>query len=210
MALLLPFGGKSPRVAESAFLAPTAVLVGDVIVEEDASIWFGAVLRGDDPTHPIRVGRRSSVQDGCVVHVGNWGPTLIGPSVTVGHGAVFESCTIGEGSLIGMNAVLLQGVEIGRECVIAAASVVLEGTKIPDRSVVAGAPGRVRKTLEGSAAEWVRRSAGHYVDLSRSYLAQGIGREPGFLCDVCGSPMLNRHCKLVCTSCGFQRDCSDP
>lgn len=176
MAILLPFRGKSPRIAESAFIAPNAVIIGDVVVEEEASVWFGAVLRGDDPENGIVVGARSSVQDNCVIHVGNWGPTIIGPQVTVGHGAVFESCTIGEGSLIGMNAVILQKAEIGRECVIAALSVVMEGAIIPDRSVVAGAPGRVRKTLEGSAAEWVTRSAGHYVDLSRSYIEQGLER----------------------------------
>lgn len=210
MALLLPFNGKQPRVSDSAFLAPTAVLIGDVVVEEEASVWFGAVLRGDDPENSIVVGPRSSVQDNCVVHVGNWGPTVIGPRVTVGHGAAFESCTIGEGSLIGMNAIILQNARIGSECVIAASSVVLEGVTIPDRSVVAGAPGRVRKTLEGSAAAWVKRSADHYVDLSRSYLAQGIGRSDTFHCDICGSPMLNRHCKLLCPQCGYQRDCSDP
>lgn len=210
MALLLPFGGKTPRVSDSAFLAPTAVLIGDVVVEEEASVWFGAVLRGDDPDHSIVVGARSSVQDNCIVHVGNWGPTLIGPKVTVGHGAAFESCTIGEGSLVGMNAVILQKAEIGRECVIAASSVILEGVRIPDRSVVAGAPGRVRKTLAGSAAAWIERSSRHYVDLSRHYLAEGLGGADGVHCDICGTPMLNRHCKLVCTQCGFQRDCSDP
>ncbi|MEX0741525.1 MAG: gamma carbonic anhydrase family protein, partial [Phycisphaeraceae bacterium] len=119
---------------------------------------------------------RSSVQDNCVVHVGRWGPTVIGPGVTVGHGAAFESCTIGESSLIGMNAVILQNAVIGKECLVAASSVVLEGVEIPDRSVVAGAPARIRKTLDGSAAEWVARSSDHYVELSRSYLAQGMGR----------------------------------
>jgi carbonic anhydrase/acetyltransferase-like protein (isoleucine patch superfamily) len=175
MAILLPYGGKRPRVADSAFVAPNAVLIGDVVVEEEASIWFGAVLRGDDPDHPIIVGARSSVQDNCVVHVGRWGPTVIGPKVTVGHGAAFESCTIGEATLVGMNAVILQNAVIGKECLVAASSVVLEGTQIPDRSVVAGAPARVKKTLDGSAADWVQRSSDHYVELSRSYLAQGIG-----------------------------------
>jgi len=174
MALIIPFNGKTPRVADDAFLAPNAVLIGDVTVESRASIWFGAVLRGDSPDHGIVVGAGSSVQDNCMVHVGDWGPTVIGPNVTVGHGAVFECCTIGEGSLIGMNAVILQEVVIGRECVIAALTVVKEGTHIPDRSVVAGVPGTVKKTLEGSAAEWVRRSASHYQELSRSYLAEGI------------------------------------
>jgi len=173
--LVLPFAGKSPNIDPSAFVAPTAVIIGDVTVGPQASIWFGAVLRGDDPDHGIFVGARSSVQDNCVVHVGRWGPTVIGEEVTVGHGAKFESCTIGGRSLVGMNCVILPGATIGAECVLAANTVVLEGLTIPDRSVVAGVPGVVKKTLEGSAAEWITRSASHYVALSRSYLEQGIG-----------------------------------
>jgi len=177
MALLLPFRGKSPQVAEDAFLAPNAVLIGDVRVEARASIWFGTVLRGDDPTHPIVVGTEANVQDGAILHVGIWGPTIVGPRVTVGHGAVFECCEIGEGTLIGMNAVILQEASIGRECLVAAGSVILEKAVIPDRSLVAGIPATVRKSLEGSSAGWVERSWRHYVELSRSYLAQGLDRE---------------------------------
>lgn len=176
MALLLPFGGKFPKVSATAFLAPTAVLVGDVTVGPEASVWFGAVLRGDDPEHGIVVGARSSVQDNVVVHVGRWGPTVIGADVTVGHGAMFESCVIGRGSLVGMNAVILQEAVVGEECLLAAGTVILEKAVIPDRSVVAGVPGRVRKELDGSAAAWLLRSPPHYVALSRQYLDAGIGR----------------------------------
>ena len=175
MALILPFNGKTPTIAPDAFVAPTAVLIGDVTVESEASIWFGAVLRGDDPENGIVVGAGSSVQDQCVVHVGAWAPTIIGERVTVGHGAKFESCTIGDRSVIGMNAVILQKAVIGAECVIAANAVVLEGAEIPERSVVAGVPGRIKKTLEGSAAEWIARGGQHYVELSRQYRATGIG-----------------------------------
>jgi carbonic anhydrase/acetyltransferase-like protein (isoleucine patch superfamily) len=178
MALLIPFRGKRPQIAPDAFLAPTAVLIGDVRVEAGASIWFGAVLRGDDPNHPIVIGRGSSIQDGAVIHVGDWGPTVVGAGVTVGHGAIFECCEIGDGALIGMNAVVLQEAVIGSESLLAAGTVVLEKTIIPPRSVVAGVPGKVRKTLEGSAAEWVRRSADHYLRLSREYLAEGIDQLP--------------------------------
>jgi len=179
MALVLPFAGKSPRIHESAFVAPNAVIVGDVEIGAEASIWFGAVLRGDDPNFGIVVGPRSSVQDNCVVHVGRWAPTTIGTGVTVGHGAKFESCSIGDRSMVGMNAVVLPRAVIGSCCVLAANTVILEGTEIADRSVVAGVPGVIKKTLDGSAAKWIERSEKHYVELSRQYLDQGIGRWDG-------------------------------
>ncbi len=177
MALILPFNGKKPKVAPDAFLAPTAVLIGDVTVEAEASVWFGVVLRGDDPENGIVVGPRTNVQDNCVVHVGDWQPTLIGAEVTVGHGAKFESCTIEDRCVIGINAVILQEARIGAGSLVAANSVVLERTQIPPGSLVAGAPGEVKKALEGSAAEFVYRSASHYVKKSRLYLAQGLGRD---------------------------------
>lgn len=171
MATIIPFNGKRPRVAESAFLAPTAVLIGDVTVGEESSIWFGAVLRGDHSEHGIRIGAGTSIQDNAVVHVGDWGPTVVGDRVTVGHGAKFECCTIGDGTVIGMNAVILQEAVIGRDCLVAAGCVILEGQSVPDRSVIAGVPGRIRKTLDGSAAEWVRRSGEHYIHLAEQYRA---------------------------------------
>lgn len=176
MALILPFNGKTPRIDPSAFVAPTAVIIGDVTVGPESSIWFGAVLRGDSPEFGVTIGRRTSVQENCVVHVGRWGPTVVGNDVTVGHGAKFECCTIGDRSVIGMNAVILQRAVIGEECVIAANTVVLEGATIPDRSVVAGVPGVVKKTLEGSAAEWIKDGGEHYVRLSRRYMKAGIDR----------------------------------
>ncbi|MBX6365592.1 MAG: gamma carbonic anhydrase family protein [Gemmatimonadetes bacterium] len=176
MAQIITFEGKTPRIDPTAFVAPTAVLIGDVEVGAGASIWFGAVLRGDHPEHGIRVGARTSIQDNCVLHVSARGPTLVGDDVTVGHGAVFESCEIRRGALIGMNAVVLHGAIIGEEALVAALSVVPEGMEVPSRTLVAGAPARVRKELSGEAARWVRSSAEHYVELSRQYLRQGIGR----------------------------------
>ena len=179
MALVLPFDGHTPRVAKSAFLAPTAVLIGNVTVGEEASIWFGAVLRGDNPEHGVVIGARTSVQENCVVHVGHWGPTVVGEDVTVGHGAKFESCTIGDHTVVGMNAVILQGARVGAGCVLAAGTVVLEGADIPAHSLVAGVPGRVKKTLEGASAKWVEGGGGHYVELSRRYLEDlGDGFDP--------------------------------
>lgn len=175
MALLLPFDGRLPSVADDAFLAPTAVLVGDVRVGTGASVWFGAVLRGDHRDHAIVLGAEANVQDGAILHVGDWGPTVVGPRVTIGHGAILESCRIGRGSVIGMNAVVLQKAVLGEECLVAAGAVVPEAAEIPDRSVVAGVPGKVKKALEGSAEVFVRRSWRHYVELARRYREAGIG-----------------------------------
>ena len=176
MALILPYAGIHPRIHPTAFVAPTAVVIGNVEIEEEASVWFGAVLRGDEPEHEIRVGARSSVQDNVVLHVSRRGATIVGPEVTVGHGAVLESCTVGRGALIGMNAVVLQGAVIGEEALIAAGAVVGDGTVVPPRALAAGTPARVKKVLEGESLRWIQTSAAHYVELSRSYLAQGIGR----------------------------------
>ena len=179
MALVLPFGGKAPVIDPSAFLAPTAVIIGYVVIGPEASVWFGAVLRGDDPDHGIIVGPRTNIQENCVVHVGHWGPTVVGKDVTVGHGAKFECCTIGERSVVGMNAVILQRAMIGKECVLAANTVVLEGVEIPDRSLVAGVPGEVKKTLEGNALSWIEGGGDHYVELSRQYLSEDARRSQG-------------------------------
>lgn len=170
-ARLIAFNGRTPRVHSTAFVAPTATLIGDVEVGPDSSIWFGAVLRGDDPTHGIRVGARTSIQDNCVLHVSARGPTIVGDDVTVGHGAVFESCTIGDGALIGMNAVILHEAVIGTGALIAALSVVPAGMEVPPHTLVAGAPARAKKALEGESAAWIAGSAAHYVALARRYRA---------------------------------------
>lgn len=176
MAHIIPFNGKTPKIDPSAFLAPTAVIIGDVEIGPEASIWFGAVLRGDHPDHGIRVGARTSIQDNCVLHVSARGATIVGADVTVGHGAVFESCTIGAFALIGMNAVLLHGCDIGEGALVGALSVVPEAMVVPPFTLVAGAPATVRKKLDGERAmEWVKHSSDHYVALSREYLAQDIG-----------------------------------
>lgn len=179
MALILPFDGRSPRIHPTAFIAPTAVLIGDVEVGPESSVWFGAILRGDHPVHGIRIGARASVQDNCVLHVSDRGPTLVGEEATIGHGAAFESCIIGRRALIGMNAVILHDAEIGEESVVAAASVVAAGFAVPPRTLVAGAPATVRKALAGESAAWVRGSAAHYVELARQYRRQGIGQGQG-------------------------------
>lgn len=174
MAHIIPFNGKTPKIHATAFVAPTAVLIGDVEVGAESSIWFGAVLRGDNPDHGIRVGARTSIQDNCVIHVSARGATIVGDDVTVGHGAVFESCVIGNGALIGMNSVLLHGCTIGEQSLVAALSVVPTGMDVPPRTLVAGSPAKVRKELTGESADWVKDSAHHYVELSRQYIQQRI------------------------------------
>ncbi|MBV9232902.1 MAG: gamma carbonic anhydrase family protein [Candidatus Eremiobacteraeota bacterium] len=171
--MIIEYRGKRPRIAPSAFIAPTAVLIGDVEIGDQSSIWFGAVLRGDNG--PIRIGARTSVQDNAVVHVSERGATIVGDDVTIGHCAVMEDCSIAEKALIGSNATLLNGCTVGEGALIAAGSVVGERSAIPARVVAAGAPAKVKKALEGEAAEWIDVSAGVYVALSRSYLEQDIG-----------------------------------
>jgi carbonic anhydrase/acetyltransferase-like protein (isoleucine patch superfamily) len=176
MATILEFGGHRPRIHPTAWLAPTAVVIGNVTIGEAASVWFGAVLRGDDPEREIRIGARTSVQDNCVVHVSVRGPTIVGEEVTIGHGAVLESCTIGRRALIGMNAVVLQNATVGEAALVAAGAVVVEGAEIPARHLAAGAPARVKKELEGESLRWIGTSAEHYVGLAEAYRRADAGR----------------------------------
>ncbi len=171
--MIIEYRGRAPKIHPSAFIAPTAVLIGDVEVGAESSIWFGAVLRGDNG--PIRVGARTSIQDNAVVHVSEHGRTVIDDDVTIGHCAVMEDCHIKSRALIGSNAVVLGGAVVGEGSLIAAGSVVGERTQIPDSVVAAGAPAKVKKPIEGEAAKWIEISADEYVKLSRSYLAQRLG-----------------------------------
>ncbi|HEY6450749.1 MAG TPA: gamma carbonic anhydrase family protein [Candidatus Cybelea sp.] len=171
--MIIEYRGKRPKISPSAFVAPSAVLIGDVEVGPESSIWFGAVLRGDNG--PIRVGARTSIQDNAVVHVSEGGGTLIADDVTVGHCAVMEDCKIESHALIGSNATLLNGCAIGESALIAAGSVVGQDAEIPPRVVAAGAPATVKKELAGQAAAWIEISSDEYVKLSRLYLAQSIG-----------------------------------
>ena len=175
--MIIGFNGKSPQIARNVFIAPTAVLLGDVQVEEGASIWFGAVLRGDHGT--IIVGAGSNVQDNATVHVPRSGSTTLEENVTIGHGAVLEGSRIRRGALIGMNATLLQGTEIGEEALVAAGSVVPEGMSVPSCMLAAGVPAQVKKELSGSSLEWIKRAAVNYHRLRGQYLEQGIGVHAG-------------------------------
>ncbi len=168
--MIITYRGKTPKIHPTAFVAPTAVLIGDVEVGEESSIWFGTVLRGDNG--PIRVGARTSVQDNAVLHVTTL--TQIDDDVTIGHAAVMEDCHVKSHALIGSNAVLLNGCVIGEGSLVAAGSVVGERVEIPDRVLAAGAPAKVKKVIEGDAAHWIEIAAEEYVHLSRSYMSEGI------------------------------------
>ena len=131
---VIPFGGVSPRIHRSAFVAPTATIIGNVEVGPEASIWFGAVIRGDDPDYPITIGARANIQDNAVIHVSAQGATVVEDEVTVGHGACLESCVVGKGSVVGMGAVILQEATLGPGCMVAAGAVVKGAADVPARS----------------------------------------------------------------------------
>jgi len=162
--------GKKKKNAPPKRMAPTATLIGDVTVGDEASIWWGAVLRSDQNANPIMVGARTSVQDNCVIHSGE-APTIIEEDCTIGHGAIMEGPLIKRAAIIGMNVTLLEDVEIGEESLIAAGSVVVPHTKIPPRVLAAGTPAKVKKELGGEALNWIKMGSSTYVNLCRSYLA---------------------------------------
>lgn len=164
---LLPFEGSEPEVADDAWVAPTAVLVGRVRLGATSSVWYGAVLRADG--NAITVGAGSNVQDGCVVHADPGFPATIGAAVVIGHGAVVHGCTVEDGSLIGMGARVLNGARIGAGSLVAAGAVVLEGTQVPPGSLVAGVPAEVRRPLTEDEAAGIRASAAQYVERARQH-----------------------------------------
>jgi len=167
MATILELDGVAPTIGADVWLAPTAVLVGDVRVGDRANIWFGAVLRGDS-AH-IAIGAGSSIQDNAVIHCADDLPTLIGPDVVVGHGAMLEGCVIEERALIGMGAIVLQRARVGASAMVAAGAVVGEGGAVGARMLAAGVPAREKKELSGSALRWTETAADHYQEYRRRY-----------------------------------------
>jgi carbonic anhydrase/acetyltransferase-like protein (isoleucine patch superfamily) len=157
-----------PELASECWVAPTAVLIGQVRLKRDASVWFGAVLRADD--EPIEIGERSNVQDNCVFHVDPGYPLAVGDDCTIAHHAVVHGCTIGSNTLIGMGATVLNGARIGRNCLIAANALVTENKVIPDNSVVMGAPGRVIRQTDEAGARALTQDAALYVARWRRYV----------------------------------------
>lgn len=167
MANIIAFAGKTPQIAETAFIAPNATIIGDVIIEDGANIWFGAVLRAD--WNQIHIGARTSIQDNCVLHVNSRYPTIVRENVIVGHGAVLEGCDIGAGSLVGMNATVLSGAKLGVQTILGAGALVRERSEHPARVLLAGVPAMVKRTLSEDEAARPLRGIEHYQDVMRLY-----------------------------------------
>ena len=160
---------KTPTVDPTAWVAESAQVIGAVSLGVDASIWFGAVLRGD--TEMLTIGRGSNVQDGSVLHADSGQPTTVGEGVTIGHLVMLHGCTIGDDSLVGIGSVILNGARIGRNCLVGARALVTEGKTFPDGSLIVGAPAVAVRTLTDEQIEGLRRSALHYVENAKRFRA---------------------------------------
>jgi len=163
-----PYRGKRPQIAESAYIDPAAVVIGDVAIGDDSSVWPCTVIRGD--VHYIRIGARSNIQDGSVLHVmKDEFPLILGDDVTVGHGVVLHGCTIESRCLIGMRSTILNGAKIGAGCIIAAGTLIPEGMVVPPGSLVMGHPGKVRRTLSPADLDSIDQYAARYVEYKNTY-----------------------------------------
>jgi carbonic anhydrase/acetyltransferase-like protein (isoleucine patch superfamily) len=172
MATLVELDGVAPTIGADVWLAPTAVLIGDVHVGDRASIWFGAVLRADN--NRIEIGEETSIQDTAVLHCATDLPTVVGRRVTIGHGALLEGCVIEDGALVGMGATVLQRARVGAGALVAAGAVVGEGATVSPGMLAAGVPAREKKPLSGSAQRWTEHAADEYQELRRRYLAGSV------------------------------------
>lgn len=157
----------APRIAESAWVADSAQVMGNVELAEDSSVWFGAVVRGD--TEVIRIGRGSNIQDGSVLHADIGKPLTVGENVTVGHQVMLHGCTIGDNALIGIGAVVLNGAKIGKGCIVGAGSLVTEGKEFPDGSMIMGSPAKVVRELTEPQQAALKMSAVHYIENARRF-----------------------------------------
>lgn len=168
MATIVELDGVAPTIGHDVFLAPTAVLAGDVRVGDRANVWFGAVLRGD--TSYIEIGAETSIQDNTVIHCAEELPTIIGERVIVGHGALLEGCVVGDQAVVGMGAILLQRTRLGAGAMLAAGAVMPERMEIAAGMLAAGVPAREKKPLSGSALQWTRTAAEEYQQFSKLYM----------------------------------------
>jgi carbonic anhydrase/acetyltransferase-like protein (isoleucine patch superfamily) len=171
--MLIEYQGIFPTIGKNVFIAPTAVVIGDVTIGDGASVWFNAVLRGD--MAPIRIGVNTNIQDNCTVHTDFGKPAIIGDHVTVGHNAVVHGCTIDAGSLVGIGAIVLNNAHVLEQTVVAAGAVVREGERVGPRQLVAGTPATVKRELAGLPMDRFKRSVEQYLKLAGTYLEQKIG-----------------------------------
>lgn len=169
MAMIVPFQGKTPRIAADVFVAPTAVIIGDVEIGEGSSVWFGVVIRGD--VEAIRIGRRTNIQENVVIHADPGVPTTVGDEVTVGHGAIVHGCRVASRAQIGMGAVVLNGASVGSGTLIGAGAVVPEGAEIPPGAVALGVPAKVRRESTQEERQGLLASAEHYAQRGRAMRA---------------------------------------
>lgn len=176
--MMYSLDGRVPQLPEEGrfWIAPDAAVIGDVVLEDEASVWFGAILRGDNET--IRIGARSNVQDGCVCHTDMGFALTIGSDCTIGHKAILHGCTIKDRSLVGMGATILNGAVIGSNCIVGANALIPEGKVIPDNSLVVGVPGKIVKTLPGSIDADLLKSADGYVRNWKRF-SKGLAAYPG-------------------------------
>jgi carbonic anhydrase/acetyltransferase-like protein (isoleucine patch superfamily) len=165
--VIYEFEGRTPEIDPDTWIAPDANLIGRVVLEAGASVWFGASLRGDN--EEIRIGAGSNVQENCVMHTDMGFPLRVGANCTIGHKAMLHGCTIGDGSLVGMGATVLNGARIGTGCLIGAGALIPEGREIPDGSLVMGMPGKVVRALDATARADLLSSAAHYQERMRRF-----------------------------------------
>lgn len=165
--MLIPYRGQLPQVDSSALIQPGAQIIGDVRIGAESSLWFNVVARGD--INNIRIGRRTNVQDGTVIHVCSDRPVVVGDEVTIGHNATIHGCTIGDGCLIGMGSIVLDGAVLGAEVLLAAGSLVAPGSQFPPGTLVMGSPARVKRELQPEEIAVLRQSAANYVTLLQNY-----------------------------------------
>ena len=168
--MIYSLGNTRPQMRGDFFIAESANVIGNIVLENNVSIWFGAVLRGDNDL--ITIGANSSIQDNCVVHSDPGFPVAIGRNVTVGHMAMVHGCTVGDGTLIGIKSVVLNGANIGKDCLIGANALVPEGKVIPDRSLVLGSPGKVMRELSDADIARIQDGVSHYVEKIKRYREQ--------------------------------------
>jgi carbonic anhydrase/acetyltransferase-like protein (isoleucine patch superfamily) len=166
---LYEIAGQRPTIADDAWVAPSADLIGDVHLAPQASVWFGAVIRADNT--PIKVGARSNVQESAMLHSDPGAPCTVGEDVTVGHHAILHGCTIGDRALIGMGATVLNRAVIGEDCIVGAGALVTEGKTFPPGSLIVGSPARAVRQLDDAAKAMLKVSAAHYVNRQRDYAA---------------------------------------